>query len=424
MRRVVLLVLLMLVVAACLEEIAEPGSTSTTAAVTTTTGATTVPPTETSADSTSTTAETTTTTVATTTTTTLPLLGLSYEKVAEGLSFPIFVDAPPGDPRIFIATKDGRIHIMKDGRLLLEPFLDIAELVLNSNEQGFLGMAFHPSYADNGLFYVHYSDRFGDTRLVEYRVSDIPDLADPETARQLLSIVQPASNHNGGMLAFGPDGYLYLALGDGGGANDRFGNGQRPDTLLGTILRLDSGGGDPYGIPSDNPFVGGGGAPEVWAFGLRNPWRFSFDGDLIYIGDVGQNAWEEITVAPAAAGGLNHGWPITEGLHCFSPSSGCDQAGLTLPVLEYSHSDGCSVTGGYVYRGAAIPELDGHYFYSDWCGGWLRSFRYENGQAVDQRDWTEQVGQLASVASFGTDSAGELYVTTAAGDVWKLVPQR
>ena len=240
---------------------------------------------------------------------------------------------------------------------------------------------------------------------------------------------QPAGNHNGGMLAFGPDGYLYIGLGDGGGADDRYGNGQRPDTVLGTLLRLDIDGGDPvggvaYAIPPDNPFVDGGGAPEVWAYGLRNPWRFSFDQDLVYVGDVGQNRWEEIDVASASEGGLNYGWPIMEGTHCFSPSSGCDTDDLHLPVAEFSHGDGCSVTGGYVYRGAAIPELDGRYFYSDYCGGWLRSFVYENGVATDAQDHTEQVGSLTSVTSFGTDAFGELYVTTAGGDVWKLVGER
>jgi len=367
---------------------------------------------------------------ATTTTTTLPqLTGLAYEKVAGGFSFPVFVDAPPGDDRLFVATKDGRIHIIKDGATLVQPFLDISEPTNNDGEQGLLGLAFHPDYASNGLFYVHYSDRHGDTKIFEYRVGSNPDLADLETARLLLVVTQPASNHNGGMLAFGPDGYLYIGLGDGGGAGDRYGNGQRPDTLLGTLLRIDPVGGDPvgglaYAIPPDNPFVDGGGAPEVWAYGLRNPWRFSFDGDLLYIGDVGQNRWEEIDVVSASAAGINYGWPIMEGNSCFSPSSGCDTDGLLLPIAEYSHGDGCSVTGGYVYRGAAIPELAGRYFYSDYCGGWLRSFVNEDGVATDMQDHTGQVGSLDSVVSFGTDSFGELYVTTSGGDVWKLVGER
>jgi glucose/arabinose dehydrogenase len=370
-----------------------------------------------------------TTTTAAPTTTLPPLTGLAYEKVAGGFAFPVFVDAPEGDPRLFVVTKDGFIHIIKDGATLVEPFLDIKELTNNSGEQGLLGLAFHPDYGTNGLFYVHYSDRHGDTKVFEYRVGSNPDLADPETGRLIFVTTQPAGNHNGGMLAFGPDGYLYIALGDGGGADDRYGNGQRPDTVLGTLLRLDVDGGDPvggvaYAIPPDNPFVDGGGAPEVWAYGLRNPWRFSFDQDLVYIGDVGQNRWEEIDVASVAEGGLNYGWPIMEGTHCFSPSSGCNTDGLLLPVAEFSHGDGCSVTGGYVYRGAAIPELAGRYFYSDYCGGWLRSFVYENGAATDSQDHAGQVGSLASVTSFGTDGFEELYVTTADGDVWKLVGER
>ena len=364
-----------------------------------------------------------------TTTTLPPLSGLAYEKVADGLPFPVFIDAPPGDGRLFVVSKNGQIHIIKDGATLIEPFLDIRELVRNDGEQGLLGLAFHPAYLDNGLFYVHYSDRHGDTKVVEYRVGSHADLADPETARLVFFTTQPAGNHNGGMLAFGPDGHLYVALGDGGGANDRFGNGQRPETVLGTLLRLDIDGSDGaggvgYAIPPDNPFVEGGGAAEVWAYGLRNPWRFSFDGDLLYIGDVGQNQWEEIDIAPSGEPGLNYGWPITEGLHCFAPSSGCNTDGLHLPVVEFSHGEGCSVTGGYVYRGLAIPELTGRYFYSDWCGGWLRSFLYQDGAVTDPRDHTEEVGSLASVSSFGTDGFGELYVATAGGEVWRLVPIR
>ena len=410
--------------ASCTSPDAEPATTTAGASTTTMSPA--------PARSTTPTAEpaTTSTTEPPTTTTTLPpLIGLAYEKVAGSLPFPVFVGAPPGDDRLFIGTKDGQIHIIKDGATLIEPFLDIRALTLNNGEQGLLGLAFHPEYATNGLFYVHYSDRHGDTKIFEYQVGSNPNLADIETARLIFFTIQPASNHNGGMLAFGPDGYLYIGLGDGGGANDRYGNGQRPDTFLGTLLRVDVDGGDRvegfgYAIPPDNPFVDGGGAAEVWAYGLRNPWRFSFDGDLLYIGDVGQNQWEEIDVASATDAGLNYGWSIMEGTHCFSPGSGCATDGLQLPVVEYSHGEGCSVTGGYAYRGEAIPELDGRYFYSDYCGGWLRSFLYENGEATDPMDHTGQVGALASVTSFGTDGFGEIYVTSAAGDVWKLVPER
>ena len=361
----------------------------------------------------------------TTTNTRSPLTGLAYEKVAEGLSFPVFVDAPSGDDRLFVVSKDGTIHIVKDGNRLVEPFLDVRELVHNDGEQGMLGLAFHPDYSTNGLLYIHYSDRHGDTKVVEYRVSDNPDLADPETARLVFFTTQPAGNHNGGMLAFGPDGYLYIALGDGGGANDRYGNGQRPDTVLGTLLRLDVDRVDPglaYGIPPDNPFIDGGGAAEVWAYGLRNPWRFSFDSELLYIGDVGQNRWEEIHVASVADSGLNYGWPVMEGTNCFN--SECSSDGLVLPVAEFSHGDGCSVTGGYVYRGEAIPEIQGRYFYSDYCTGFLRSFVYQGGGAGDPQDHTDEVGALGGLSSFGTDGFGELYVTTADGEVWKLVANR
>jgi hypothetical protein len=277
-------------------------------------------------------------------------------------------------------------------------------------------LAFDPAYSKNGHFYVHYSDSGGDTVVASYQVSDNPDRADASSGRVLFEADQPASNHNGGMLAFGPDGYLYLALGDGGRSNDAFGHGQRSDTVYGALLRFAT---DPFGPAPDNPFG------EVWSYGLRNPWRFSFDGDLIYIGDVGQNAYEEINVASARAPGLNFGWPISEGLHCFSPASGCDVEGITLPVIEVQHGDGraCSITGGYVYRGSAMEELDGHYFYSDYCGGWLRSFRWNGSSVVDQMDWTGEVGSIGRISSFGTDAFGELYLT-ADGSVYKIVPVR
>ncbi|MCJ7754328.1 MAG: PQQ-dependent sugar dehydrogenase [Thermoanaerobaculales bacterium] len=424
-----LLISFLLTLAACTTADVEPAVTTSTAGESTSTTATADQETTTSSTADSEPADTTTTEAPTTTTTLPPLTGIAYEKVAGGLTFPVFVDAPPGDDRLFVVTKDGQIHIVKNGVTLVEPFLDIREVTRNEGEQGLLGLAFHPEYATNGLFYVHYSDRHGDTKVFEYRTSSNPDLADLETGRLIFFTTQPASNHNGGMLAFGPDGYLYIGLGDGGGADDRYGNGQRPDTVLGALLRLDVDGGDPvggvaYAIPPDNPFVGGGGAAEVWAYGLRNPWRFSFDGDLLYIGDVGQNRWEEIDVASATDPGINYGWPIMEGTNCFSPSSGCIRDGLRLPVIEFSHGEGCSVTGGYVYRGQTIPELNGRYFYSDYCGGWLRSFIYAAGAATDHQDHTGEVGSLANVTSFGTDGFGELYLTTAGGDVWKLVGNR
>ncbi|MBU1494501.1 MAG: PQQ-dependent sugar dehydrogenase [Actinobacteria bacterium] len=366
----------------------------------------------------------TTTPVTTTPVTTSPLpslQGLQLEVVGDGYANPVFVTSPPGDDRLFVVEKPGRIRIIG----VEAPFLDVTALTAEDHqEQGLLGLAFHPDYAANGRFFVYYTDRGGTSTLAEYAVSAADrDAADPGSAEILLTQEQPKGNHNGGMLAFGPDGRLYLGLGDGGGANDRYGNGQRPDTLLGAILRLDVDAATPYAIPPDNPFVDGGGAPEVWAYGLRNPWRFSFDGGLLYVADVGQAAWEEIDVAPAASGGLNYGWPIMEGEACFQ-EAGCDAAGLEAPVIVYSHDEGCSVTGGYVYRGAAIPEIDGHYFYADWCGGWVRSIRYQDGAITDASDWTGDLGSLDQIVSFGRDAAGELYVVVQGGTIYRIVPIR
>ena len=281
-------------------------------------------------------------------------------------------------------------------------------------------MAFHPD--DPSRLFLHYSDGNGDTTVSEF-VDD--GGFDASAERIFLQVVQPAANHNGGTIAFGPDGYLWVALGDGGGGGDTFGTGQTSDDLLGGLLRLNVDATQPYEIPPDNPFIDGGGAPEVWAVGLRNPWRASFDEGLIYIGDVGQNLFEEINVAPVDAPALNYGWPVTEGLHCFEPLQTCDMAGFTLPVVEVAHSDSgtCSITGGVVYRGSAIPEFTGHYFYSDYCGGWLRSFLFDGATATHHQDWTEQVGVPGRVASFGRDSAGEVYVLTTEA-IFRIDPIR
>ncbi|HEX2029757.1 MAG TPA: PQQ-dependent sugar dehydrogenase [Nitriliruptorales bacterium] len=355
--------------------------------------------------------------------------------VTEGLQAPVLVTAPPDDPRLFVLELAGRVRIVSDGQLAPEPFLDLTERVATGGEFGLLGLAFHPDYADSGRLFVHHS-RAGDgaTQLVEYRVSSDPDRADPASARLLLTLEQPASNHNGGTVAFGPDGYLYLGLGDGGGARDTFGHGQDPATLYAALLRLDvdsqPAAGRAYAIPPDNPFAdGAGGAPEVWAYGLRNPWRFSFDrgtGDLL-IGDVGQSAREEIDVRPAGGGGANFGWPAMEGTVCHAPE-GCDGRGFTPPVLDYP-SDGanCGVVGGHVYRGDAMPGLAGRYVYGDLCAGWVRSVRYQDGSVSDERDHTGELGSLGErtggyrLMSFGQDAAGELYVGTADGRVHRLV---
>jgi glucose/arabinose dehydrogenase len=368
-----------------------------------------------------------TTTGPTTTTTSLPALtALAYEPVAEGLSRPLLVTSPPGDPRLFIVERGGRI-LVHDGQLQDQPFLDLDDVVSDSGiEMGLLGIAFHPDFAANGRFFVYYTDVAEDTHLVEYRVGG-DGLGDPESAIDVITFDQPTSRHNGGNLQFGPDGYLYLSLGEGGEAGR---NAQNPATLLSAILRLDvdqPDPGKPYGIPPDNPFADGvDGAPEVWAYGLRNPWRYDIDPEsgLLYIADVGHEEWEEINVVDlATGGGSNFGWLIMEANECFAISD-CDPSEFVNPIVAYDHSEGCSVTGGYVYRGSAIPELAGRYLYSDWCGGWLRSFLYENGQVVEEVDWTDQVGIPGQINSFGEDASGELYVTTWEGDVLRLVAIR
>ncbi len=357
-----------------------------------------------------------------------PGMNPALERVAEELSFPLYLTGPTGDARLFVVEKGGRIKIVKDGQVLAQPFLDISAEVSRGNEQGLLSLAFHPDYATNGRFFVDFTNASGDTRVVEYRVSADPDRADPAPVQTVLEVAQPFANHNGGLIVFGPDRKLYVGLGDGGSGGDPQGNGQSKDTLLGKLLRIDVDAGVPYAIPPDNPFVAEPGARgEIWAFGLRNPWRFSFDrmtGDF-YVADVGQNQFEEVDAVTGNPAGLNYGWNTMEALHCFEPSSGCDQTGLTLPVVEYDHSQGCSVTGGYVYRGSAAPDLRGVYFYSDFCSGFIRSFRFSGGAATDPHSWPDLEDDLEdqSVASFGEDGAGELYVLTAGGRVYRFVAE-
>ena len=329
------------------------------------------------------------------------------------------VHAGDGSGRLFILEKPGRIRILRDDTLLERPFLDLTDRVGSSgSEQGLLGLAFHPVYADSGRLFVNYTDRDGDTVISEFLVSDDPDQAQPDSERVLLALAQPAANHNGGHLVFGPDGYLYIGTGDGGAAGDRFGNGQNAQTLLGAMLRLDVDGEQPYAIPGDNPFVGNDSArDEIWAIGLRNPWRYSFDrltGDL-YIADVGQNMYEEVNYQPAVSeGGQNYGWPIMEGLHCFPADGSCDQSGLVLPIQEYDHSLGCSVTGGYVYRGQRYPVLQGIYLYGDYCSGII----WATAPAAGDSWQTARLLQAdARISSFGEDEAGELYLTDIEGGV-------
>ncbi len=356
---------------------------------------------------------------------------VALQEIASGLAFPLYLTSPPGDSRLFIVERSGTIRVRTTEGFAAEPFLDLTGQVSTDGERGLLGLAFPPDYSTSGRFVVHYTNLEGDTRVSRFQVSADPNRADPASEAVLLAAEQPFSNHNGGQIVFGPDGFLYIGLGDGGASGDPEGRGQRLDDLLGSILRIDPAGspagGLPYAVPPDNPFIQTPGAlPEIWSLGLRNPWRFSFDratGDL-YIGDVGQNQWEEVDYTPAAEGagrGVNYGWDLMEGLHCVE-SADCDRTSLALPVLEYDHGTGCSITGGYVYRGAAIPDLQGHYFYGDFCDGFVRSLRVEAGAVVDELDWpTLRPG--GTVVSFGEDAAGELYVLTGEGRVSKIVPQ-
>ncbi len=301
------------------------------------------------------------------------------EKVSDGYSKPLYLThSGDGTDRIFIVEQRGVIWILDRDRIQIEaPFLDISDRVRNRGEQGLLGLAFHPLYRENGHFFLHYSSNNGDTVISRFTVSEDPNIAEADSEEILLTEEQPYANHNGGQIAFGPDGDLYIGLGDGGSGGDPLGNGQNTNTLLGAILRIDLDEGYPYSIPDSNPFKDTDkGRPEIWAYGLRNPWRFSFDsltGDL-YIGDVGQNQWEEINYQPAnSEGGENYGWNPMEGNHCYR--SGCGPEAYIPPVAEYGHKDGCSVTGGYVYRGSLDPNLRGFYLYGDYCSGRICSLR-------------------------------------------------
>ncbi len=350
---------------------------------------------------------------------------INFERIASGFVKPVYL-THAGDDRLFLVEQDGTIRIIQNGAVLPQPFLNIDPLVgSDASERGLLGLAFHPNYAENGRFFIYYTDNSGGTVVARYEVSADPNLADPATAQILLTLPQPYSNHNGGQIAFGPDGYLYVGLGDGGSANDPLGAGQDPSILLGALLRLDVDFAETgYAIPADNPFVGDDTKRnEIWAYGLRNPWRFSFDrltGDL-YIADVGQNLWEEVHFQPAgSAGGENYGWNIMEGNHCFQ-SDTCDQTGLELPIVEYPHGNGsCSITGGYVYRGQQFLELYGNYFYADYCSGIFWSL-------LQQPDGSWATNQLVDsphfVSSFGEDANGELYfLSYGEGAIYQIRP--
>ncbi len=360
---------------------------------------------------------------------------LTTVKVAGGFSQPLYLTAPAGDTnRLFIVEQSSAmIKIIKNGTVLATPFLNIDPKVSSGGEGGLLGLAFHPNYASNGFFYVNYTDNSGDTVIARYKVSANPDIADPSSEQIVMTVDQPFSNHNGGMLAFSPnDDHLYIGLGDGGSSNDPGNRAQDGETELGKMLRIDVGNGDKFTAASDNPF---GGDPDflntIWSLGLRNPWRYSFDrlnGDL-YIADVGQGMREEISFQPGSSqGGENYGWRCMEGKACTGLTGcTCNSPALTLPLHDYTHSGGnCSVTGGYVYRGAAIPDLDGTYFFADFCTGRIWSF-VRSGNTVSQ--FTERTAELQpvtgetinNVSSFGEDDKGEIYIIDRDGEIFKIV---
>ncbi|HWQ53656.1 MAG TPA: PQQ-dependent sugar dehydrogenase [Bryobacteraceae bacterium] len=328
------------------------------------------------------------------------------------------IQQPRGDARLFVMERVGRIRVIEGGALLAEPFLDISARVASGGERGLLGLAFPPGFATKQYFYVNYTDRQGDTTIARYRVTQSPNRADPASEAVLLKIQQPFANHNGGQIRFGPDGYLYIGMGDGGSAGDPQNNAQNPRSLLGKLLRYDSESDlSQFRIPADNPFANNPlYEPAIWALGLRNPWRFSFDretGDQ-WIADVGQNRAEEINFQPAGRGGQNYGWNPTEGLQCFLP--GCNLAAYTLPVIEYGRSEGCSASGGFVYRGSDLPALKGQYLYGDYCTGTIWGLRRDGDRWVNQTLLRVSEG----VTTFGEDSSGEIYVGTGAGSVYRL----
>ncbi|HRD67364.1 MAG TPA: PQQ-dependent sugar dehydrogenase [Candidatus Competibacter sp.] len=346
-------------------------------------------------------------------------------EVATGLAQPVAVaQAGDGSRRLFVALQSGQIVIFDGERVLPTPFLDIRDRVTSGGERGLLGIAFHPDFARNRFFFVNYTDRAGNTVVSRFRAAlRKPNVALPRSERLVLKVAQPYANHNGGQLQFGPDGYLYIGMGDGGSGGDPENRAQDLGTLLGKLLRIDVDR-RPYRIPADNPFANRTDArPEIWALGLRNPWRFSFDratGDL-YIADVGQGSWEEVNFQSAGSpGGQNYGWRRMEGRHCFDPPSDCDDGTLTLPVLEYDHGVGRSITGGYVYRGSRVPELVGRYVYGDFASGRLWAAHPMNGTWINE----ELPASAALISSFGEDEAGELYlVDYAAGRLLEFMSE-
>lgn len=350
---------------------------------------------------------------------------IAVEKIADGLFAPTYLTAPANDPRLFVTQLDGVIRIIENDELRDEPFLDLSDRVsVGEGERGLLGLAFHPFYAANGYFFVNYTDHDGNNRIERFRLrADDPYRADPDSGELILYVEQPNAYHNGGELVFGPDGMLYVGIGDGTIGGDPHGVGQDPHSLLASVVRIDVLAGDPYRIPLDNPFADGAeGAPEVWHYGLRHAWRFGFDEPtgMLYLADVGESSWEEINVVPWQEGGHNFGWPVAEGPDCFREDD-CDRTEFTGPVVAYPASEGCSVIGGYVYRGEAIPWLQGTYLYADHCRQWLRGFRYQGGEVTDEAEWDFEGGLEHNLNSFGRDASGELYLLNLGGGVFRIV---
>src|SRR5215469_504156 len=351
---------------------------------------------------------------------------LTLNPVGSGLTNPVDLQFPnDGTGRLFVVQQPGSIRIGNNGTLLATPFLDITSKVNFSGEMGLLGLAFHPQFTQNHKFYVHYDHMVGSqiqSVIAEYQISAAdPNQADPASERVLLTVNQPFGNHKGGQIAFGPDGFLYIGLGDGGSEGDPQGNGQNLQTLLAKMLRIDvdhTSSGLQYAIPADNPFANGGGLPEIWAYGLRNPWRFSFERGTgrLFVGDVGQNKYEEIDILQR---GGNFGWNVMEGMHCFNPPTGCNMMSLVLPIAEYDHTEGDAVMGGYVYKGTAIPNLPGAYIFSDFGSGTIWELTESSGT------WTRTklLSSNRNVSSFGQDVAGEIYVVDYSGNILKLAVQ-
>tara|TARA_Y100000588_G_scaffold393231_2_gene508219 strand:+ start:12420 stop:13613 length:1194 start_codon:yes stop_codon:yes gene_type:complete len=374
---------------------------------------------------------------------------LSSQIVARGLDSPVYLTAPEGErDTLYVLEQGGRVKKIGSGKLIKKPFIDISDRVHNpvfpGDERGLLGMAFHPNFYNNGFLFLNYVSKNQHTIISRFSVRGPNPLKDSEFV--LIDLVQPYMNHNGGQLAFGPDGYLYIGVGDGGSAGDPENNGQNKNSLFGTVLRIDVDSGDPYKIPKSNPFVNiKNSLGEIWLIGLRNPWRFSFDflTNEIYIGDVGQSRWEEIHVLSMDDGGSNLGWSVLEGSSCYSPEKDCDTSGLVLPVFEYPNDanymktligfsqnkpevQGCSVTGGYVYRGETIPKFQGHYIFADYCTGKFWSFVYKNGVVTKLTNRTNELRKGTGkkqlyVSSFGQDGLGELYFLDYDGDVYKIL---